>query len=68
MTLDTEKTIYVCVDRDNAEVKVLVPNRFVAMGIEIVELDLSNSVHPDLNGTPEYTMLKDDMDEYRFET
>ena len=65
MTLDTESTIYVCTDRNNAEVRLLIPTKLLK-GIEVVELNLSNP-DPDSTDAAEHKLLAEEMAEIRFE-
>lgn len=66
MTLDTESTLYVCTDRNNAVVRMLIPYKLMTAGIKIVELNLSDP-DPESTDRAEHKLLTQIMDEYRFE-
>lgn len=63
MQLDHENTIYVCLDGENGDVKLLVPRNFK---LEIMELKLDDP-DPDSTDAAEYHLLKTEMDEHRFD-
>jgi hypothetical protein len=65
MKLDTESTIYVCTDRNNAEVRLLIPTNLLK-GIEVVELNLSDP-DPDSTDAAEHKLLSQEMAEMRFD-
>lgn len=69
MTLETENLIYVCTDRENAEVKLLLPHRLIAWmkqnNMEISELNLSNP-DPESTDAAEYKLLEPEMAEFQF--
>ncbi len=70
MQLDTESTIYVCTDRDNAEVKLLLPKRLTDWmkenKVNLTELNLSDP-SPESTDSAEYKLLAREMEEHRFE-
>ncbi|OHD23026.1 MAG: hypothetical protein A2Y38_23315 [Spirochaetes bacterium GWB1_59_5] len=70
MQLDTENTIYVCTDRDNAEVKLLLPKRLTAWmkenKMDLSELNLSDP-SPESTDAAEYKLLAEEMEEHRFD-
>ena len=70
MQLDTEKTIYFCIDSSNAEVKLLLPRRMTEWmrenNMDIVELNLSDP-DPESTDSAEYKLLAEEMDSYSFD-
>lgn len=67
MTLDTEKTIYICTDRTNAEVKLLLPRNFLKQhGVDVVELNLADP-NPECTDAAEFRLLQEEMEEFNFE-
>ncbi len=63
MTIDTESTIYVCKDRVNGEVKLLVPR---GTKLDIVELDIADP-DPESTDAAEYKLAASEMDEHTIE-
>jgi hypothetical protein len=59
MNLDTEKTIYLGINRSNAEVTVLVPRHLE--GIRIVELYLDDP-GPDSTDAAQFKLLETEME------
>jgi hypothetical protein len=59
MQLDTKKTIYICLDGENGDVKVLTPKD---CPLEIVELNLADR-DPESTDSAEYQLLKTEMEE-----
>lgn len=65
MDIDTEKTIYVCTDRDNDEVRVLIPHNLKSQ-LNLVHLNLSDR-DPDCTDAAEFKLLLPEMDETRLD-
>jgi hypothetical protein len=63
MTLDTENTIYICTDRTDDSVKLLVPK---SLKCYVVQLDIGDP-NPETNARAEYTLLAQEMTELSFD-
>ena len=70
MQLDTENTVYICTDRDNAQVKLLLPKRLAAWmkenKMDLQELKLSDP-NPESTDSAEYKLISEEMDEHTFD-
>lgn len=63
MLLDTDKTIYICTDANNSEVRVLMPHD---VKLELVHLNLSDR-DPESDDASEHKLLSKAMSEFRFD-
>lgn len=63
MTLDTEKTIYVGIDRTNAYLKILLPK---GCKLDLMELRLDDP-HPESTDAAEFRLLVEEMEDFQFE-
>jgi hypothetical protein len=66
MHLDTQNTLYVCTDRTNDEVKLLLPRRFKELNLEVAQLNLADP-SPECTDADEYRLLATEMEELRFD-
>lgn len=66
MKIDTNKTIYIVIDSQNQEIKVLCPKALARAGIYVSELRIGDGdpYNTDIN---EFQTIKDNMDLITFE-